>query len=114
MARDLEGKSFLVTGCNTGIGRATALELARRGGTVWMACRCPERAAPVVDAIRQAGARAELLLLDLGDLTSVSACAREFMERARGQPLDVLINNAGIAWSRGGATKQGFELYFGV
>lgn len=109
--RDLEGKVFLVTGANTGIGRVTAEVLARRGGKVFLGCRSEAKARPVVDAIRAAGGQAEFLHLDLGDLGSVRASAESFL--ARGEPLHVLVNNAGIAGSRG-LTVDGFERTFGV
>jgi retinol dehydrogenase-12 len=103
----------LVTGANTGIGRATALELAGRGWRVYAAARSAEKGTAAVDAIRAATGSASVwfLPLDLADLSSVRACAAEFLDR--GEPLDVLINNAGVAGRRG-LTAQGFELTFGV
>ena len=107
----MQGKTVLVTGANTGIGRVTAEDLARRGAHVFLACRSEERTRPVVDAIEAAGGRATFLALDLGDLESVSACAKSFLAKSRS--LDVLVNNAGLAGQRG-ITKQGFELAFGT
>jgi NAD(P)-dependent dehydrogenase (short-subunit alcohol dehydrogenase family) len=107
----LEGQNILVTGANTGIGRVTAEVLARRGATVYLACRSEARTAPVIEAIRSAGGKAEFLPLDLADLTSVRACARAFL--AHNQPLHVLVNNAGLGGLRG-ATKDGFEMHFGT
>lgn len=109
----LAGKVALITGANTGIGRVTARELARRGAHVFIACRSAQRAQPVVDEIRSLapGSQVELLSLDLGDFASVRDCARTFL--ARGLPLHLLINNAGIAGSRG-LTASGFELAFGT
>lgn len=101
----------LVTGANTGIGRVTALELARQGFHVFVACRSEDRSAGVLADIRAAGGRGEFLALDLGDLDSVRRCAAEFL--ARGLPLHLLINNAGLAGARG-LTKSGFELAFGT
>lgn len=110
---NLAGKVSLVTGANTGIGRVTALELARAGAHVVLACRSADKAAPVVDAIRrEIGAdRVESVSLDLGSLTSVRACAEEVLRP--GRPLHLLINNAGLAGQRG-LTADGFELAFGV
>ena len=54
MTSSLEGKTFLVTGANTGIGRVTALELARCGARLWLACRSEEKTRPVLDEIRAA------------------------------------------------------------
>ncbi|MBV8502730.1 MAG: SDR family oxidoreductase [Paucibacter sp.] len=101
----------LVTGANTGIGRVTARELARQGVHVFVACRAADRAAGVLADIRAAGGQGEFLALDLGDLDSVRHCAAAFL--ARGLPLHLLINNAGVAGGRG-LTKSGFELAFGT
>jgi len=110
-ASDLRARTFLVTGANTGIGRVTAETLARRGGKVFLACRSAEKAQPVLDGIRKAGGAAEFLALDLGSLASVRAAAAAFL--ARDEPLHVLVNNAGVAGSRG-ITTDGFELLFGT
>lgn len=103
----------LVTGANTGIGRVTAVELARRGLQVFLACRSEERTRPVLEEIRAAvpGAAAQWLPLELSDFASVRDCARSFLEH--GLPLHLLVNNAGLAGSRG-LTASGFEVAFGV
>jgi len=107
------GRTFLVTGGNTGIGLATAMELARRGGRVYVACRSEARGSDAVAAIVAETGNAEVsyLPLDLADLASVRACADEFL--ATGQPLHVLVNNAGLG-GRAGVTRDGFEMLFGV
>lgn len=108
------GRVALVTGANTGIGRITARELARAGARVFIACRSAERAQDALGEIRAAaasGGSVELLQLDLGDFASVRACAQDFL--ARGLPLHLLVNNAGLAGARG-LTASGFELTFGV
>jgi retinol dehydrogenase 12 len=113
MTSELAGRTFLVTGANTGIGRATAEGLARRGGRVYVASRSAEKGEAAVAAIRAATGNpaVSFLPLDLADLDSVRACAASFL--ARGEPLHVLVNNAGVAGHRG-LTRQGFELTFGV
>jgi NAD(P)-dependent dehydrogenase (short-subunit alcohol dehydrogenase family) len=113
MTADLQGRVALVTGANTGIGRVTARELARRGAHVIIACRSASRAQPVVDEIRAlpGAGKVELAPLDLGDFASVRKCAADVL--ARGLPLHLLINNAGVAGARG-ITASGFELMFGV
>lgn len=110
---ELDDKTFLVTGANTGIGRETALALAGRGARVFIAGRSELKTRPVIDAIvAETGNRAvELLWLDLGDLESVRTCAHEFLRT--GAPLHGLINNAGLAGQRG-MTKSGFEVAFGT
>lgn len=107
------GRTFLVTGGNTGIGLATAMELARRGGRVYLACRSESKGSHAVASIVAATGNADVIFLplDLADLGSVRACADAFL--ATGQPLHVLINNAGVAGRRG-LTSDGFELAFGV
>jgi retinol dehydrogenase-12 len=106
-------RTFLVTGGNTGIGRATATALARAGGRVYLACRDPGRGQAAVAAVKAAtGSDAVgLLPLDLASLASVRACAEAFL--VRDEPLHVLINNAGVAGARG-LTADGFEAHFGI
>jgi retinol dehydrogenase 12 len=110
---ELSGRTFLITGANTGIGRATAAGLANRGGRVYLACRSPQKGRAAAAAIVAAtGNEAVAFLpLDLADLASVRACAEQFL--ARGEPLHILINNGGVAGQRG-LTRDGFELAFGV
>jgi NAD(P)-dependent dehydrogenase (short-subunit alcohol dehydrogenase family) len=110
---DLEGRTFLVTGANTGIGRETALALAARGARMFVASRSEQKTRPVIDEIvaKTGNNSIEFLTLDLGDLESVRTCADEFLRT--GEPLHVLINNAGLAGKRG-MTPSGFELAFGT
>ncbi|WP_394847807.1 SDR family NAD(P)-dependent oxidoreductase [Pendulispora brunnea] len=114
-ARDLEGRTFLVTGASAGIGRATVCALAARGGSVVLACRSEEKTQPVLEEIRRlhqassARADVEFLPIDLGDLASVKRAADTFLASSR--PLDVLINNAGIAGATG-LSKDGYEIVF--
>jgi retinol dehydrogenase 12 len=107
------GQTFLITGGNTGIGLATATELARRGGRVYVACRSEAKGSHAVASIVAATGNAHVsyLPLDLADLGSVRACAKEFL--ATGQPLHALINNAGVAGQHA-LTADGFEVAFGV
>ena len=110
---DLSGRIAVITGANTGIGRVTALELARRGAEVTLACRSRAKAEPVIEAIKETtgNAAVDLVLLDLASLDSVRAAADELLSRDR--PLHLLINHAGLAGQRR-LTKDGFELAFGV
>jgi retinol dehydrogenase 12 len=105
--------TFLVTGGNTGIGRATVDALAARGERVFLAARSPAKGEAAVAEVKAASGNDSVffLPLDLADLDSVRSCAAAFL--ARGEPLHVLVNNAGIA-GRQGLTSQGFELMFGV
>ena len=110
---DLAGRTFLVTGGNTGIGLAAARDFARRGAQVYLACRSREKGEAAAASITAETGRdaARFLPLDLADLTSVRRCAEEFL--AAGRDLHVLLNNAGVAGQRG-LTRDGFELTFGV
>jgi NAD(P)-dependent dehydrogenase (short-subunit alcohol dehydrogenase family) len=110
---DLDGRTFLVTGANTGIGRETARGLASRGADVLLACRSRAKTQTVIDELAQQapGSRLQYVALDLGDLSSVRACADQVI--AGDRPLHGLINNAGLAGQRG-ATASGFELAFGT
>src|SRR5207244_4668062 len=108
---DLQGRSFFVTGANSGIGRALVEALAARGGRVVLAPRSEERTRPVLSAIqsRYPAARAQWVSLDVSDLGSVRRAAQAFL--ASGQPIDVLVNNAGIAGTRA-LSKDGFDLTY--
>lgn len=110
---DLDGRHFLVTGANTGIGKQTARGLAKRGARVTLAGRSEDktRAAMADIAAETAGADLEFLQLDLSDFESVRKAASEFL--AREEPLHVLINNAGLAGAKG-MTASGFETTFGT
>jgi retinol dehydrogenase-12 len=103
----------VVTGSNTGLGRETATQLARKGMTVVLACRSEEKTRPVMEDIKSStgNERVEFLPLDLGDLGSVRAAAARLL--AEDRPVNVLVNNAGVAGHRG-MTKSGFEMTFGV
>ncbi len=102
----------VVTGGNSGIGRATAHELARHGARVMIACRDVERGKQAADDIRSRVTHADVEVrhIDLADMMSV----REFGEGFDG-PLHLLVNNAGVmAPPRRAVTANDFELQFGT
>ncbi|XP_008277074.1 dehydrogenase/reductase SDR family member 13 [Stegastes partitus] len=108
----LTGKTVVVTGSNTGIGKATALDLAKRGARVILACRNKERAeAAAFDIRRETGnSQVVFMQLDLASLKSVRSFAKTFLKT---EPrLDILINNAGMMGP--GRTEEGFGMAFGV
>ncbi|XP_075840130.1 retinol dehydrogenase 14 [Microtus pennsylvanicus] len=120
----MHGKTVLITGANSGLGRATAAELLRLGARVIMGCRDLGRAEEAAGQLRQelgqAGGqdpdatKGQLVVkeLDLASLRSVRAFCQELLQE---EPrLDVLINNAGIFQCPYMKTEDGFEMQFGV
>ncbi len=109
---DLSGKTFVVTGANSGIGFEAARALAAKGATVVMACRNLEKGKAAAAAILQTApsAKLELEALDLSDLRTV----RAFAERFGGRRLDVLVNNAGVMAIPRRNTADGFEMQIGT
>ena len=109
------GKLAYITGANSGIGFYSALELARAGCAVILACRNRKSAELARTALLTEAPRAEVELadLDLANLDSVHKAAEAFL--ATGQRLDLLINNAGVmAYPARRTTAQGFEVQFGT
>jgi NAD(P)-dependent dehydrogenase (short-subunit alcohol dehydrogenase family) len=104
------GRTFVVTGANSGLGLETARALGAVGATVIMTARDLEKGEEAVEQLlaEQPEARFELRQLDLADLDSV----REFA--AGVEQADVLINNAGVMMPPHGRTAQGYEQQFGV
>lgn len=111
---ELNGKTIVITGANSGIGLETARELARRGGHIVMACRDPGRAeaarADIAGTVP--GARLELAQLDLASLANVRAFASALATKH--PRIDVLINNAGLFPFKRMLTADGFEMQIGV
>ncbi|CAJ1074886.1 dehydrogenase/reductase SDR family member 13-like [Xyrichtys novacula] len=108
----LRGKTVIVTGANTGIGKTTAMDLARRGARVIMACRDKGRAEGAIkDIVKETGSNQVIFMqLDLSSLQSVRSFAENFLQSE--SRLDLLINNAGIIL--GGKTEDGFGTIFAV
>ncbi|MEM1096137.1 MAG: SDR family oxidoreductase [Bacteroidota bacterium] len=104
----------LITGANSGIGKATAEALARAGHTVLMVCRSAERGEAARTGIVSATGsdRVELLLADLASQADIRRLAGEVTSRY--DRLDVLINNAGIFKDNYAETPDGFEMTWGV
>ncbi len=108
----LDGRVCLVTGANRGLGRAVAVDLAKRGGELLMACRSGHPDAGE-DVKRLTGSNAvDMLHVDLADLDSVHAlCDRLERERRR---VDILVLNAGVMPAKARRSAQGYELMFAV
>jgi NAD(P)-dependent dehydrogenase (short-subunit alcohol dehydrogenase family) len=92
---DLTGTTALVTGATSGIGRAVAVSLARRGAHVLASGRDAARGDAVITEIRAAGGKADFIAADLADAASVRALARQATELGGGH-VDILVNNAGV------------------
>merc|ERR1712013_904816 len=96
----LDGKTVVIAGANTGIGKVTATELSKRGAKVVMLCRNMEKGEEVVHK------------LDLSSLASVRECAEQLGNSL--EKIDILINNAGIMACPEMRTQEGFEMQIGT
>lgn len=114
MAKDLEGKVFLVTGATEGIGKVTARELLRGGGTVAIVGRNKEKSERVAAELRDKSGsdRLELYLGDMSVLAGIRSVAAEF--KAKHDRLDVLVNNAGGVFTAHALTTDGIERTFAL
>lgn len=113
-AAKLNDKTVVITGANTGIGKETALDLAKRGARVIMACRDMEKAQTALKEVIEGSGNQNVILmkLDLSDTKSI----REFADTINKEEakLNILINNAGVMVCPYGKTADGFEMQIGV
>ena len=113
---DQTGKTFVVTGANSGIGFEASRRLVGAGANIVMLCRNPEKANAAAARLRKSetvGDQVSFIEMDLASLTSVRAAADTVLEQTT--QIDALINNAGIMFPpRRETTEDGFELQFGV
>ena len=110
----MKGKTVLVTGANQGIGKATAIALARKGAQVVIVARNPDKGRAALAEVEAAGPGqgAELIVADLSLQTEVRRAAAEFLSRHT--RLDVLVNNAGVFVPERHETLEGVEETFAV
>ncbi len=111
---DLTGKTYLVTGANSGLGFEISNFLAIKGASVWLAGRREEEIDKAIAKIKAATNNEQLskLIFDLADLNSVNQAANHFLEKDIA--LDGLINNAGVMAIPYSNSKQGYELQFAI
>ncbi|PSR98968.1 hypothetical protein BD289DRAFT_361644 [Coniella lustricola] len=114
---DLEGKVYIVTGANTGVGKHVAKILFAKNAKVYCAARSEEKAVKAIQDIqtevKQSRGELVFLKLDLADLSTIRASAEQFL--AKEDKLHVLFNNAGVMYPpQGSKTAQGYELQLGV
>ncbi|KAI0427936.1 short-chain dehydrogenase [Xylaria sp. FL1042] len=112
-----EGKVFIVTGANTGLGKELTKILYSKHAKVYVAARSETKAKEAIEQIRQlyptSNGHLAYLYLDLSDLTTIKKSADDFLVKE--QRLDVLFNNAGVMVPPAGSkTTQGYELQLGV
>ncbi|CAF0954467.1 unnamed protein product [Rotaria sordida] len=114
---DLEGQTFLITGAAGGIGKETAIELAKRGARVILFARRGNLVEAVTDVKKAARSPDNVVgyVLDLSDLQSIKSCVEEFMRNEdSNRTITALINNAGVMACPYSKTKDGFELQMGT
>ena len=112
---DMQGKTVVVTGGNSGIGFETAAALASMGARVLITARNADKGRAAVASISQrlqGEGRVQLVAFDLADLTSVRRGAAEILEQT--PRLDVLVNNAGLVLSERAETVDGYEATFAI
>ena len=108
----LDGKNILITGASSGLGFEAAVQLAKRGAHIWMACRSgiPEKGEQVKK--RSGSNHVEMMPVDLSDLDSIVALVNKL--KAASVKLDILVDNAGMVPNKSRKTKQGLEEMFVV
>jgi NAD(P)-dependent dehydrogenase (short-subunit alcohol dehydrogenase family) len=111
---DQSGRTYLITGANSGLGLHSSIALARRGARVLMACRNPAKAGEALARVESEvrDAKAELVSLDLASLESVRSAAADVAQRA--PVIDVLMDNAGVMAIPRAQTADGFEMQIGT
>ena len=106
---DLTGKTYVITGANSGIGFEAAKYLGAAGADIVMVCRSPAKAKPAQKSLAgQIKGKVDLVQMDLSDLSSVRKAAAEIREGY--SKIDGLINNAGIMQPPQSKTVDGFDL----
>jgi len=110
----MKGKICMITGANSGIGKTTAIGLAKMGATIVMICRNKERGEQALNDIRRKSNNESvyLMLADLSSQKAIHQLVKDFKEKH--QNLHVLINNAGVNLSKRILTEDGIETTLAV
>ncbi|CAL4135078.1 unnamed protein product, partial [Meganyctiphanes norvegica] len=109
----LDGQNIIITGCNTGIGKETALDLSARGAKIIMACRDTKKAEKVAAFIsKETGGEIDVIQMDLSSLASIREFAKQVKEKY--SHIHQLINNAGIMLALKSKTEDGFDITMGT
>jgi NAD(P)-dependent dehydrogenase (short-subunit alcohol dehydrogenase family) len=114
LSTELSGRTYVVTGANSGIGLVTVEQLARQGASVVLACRRVAEGEAARAKLQASGIKGtvEVMALDLASLASVRAFAAAFLSTHKA--LHGLVNNAGVMNTPKGTTADGFEMQLGV
>lgn len=112
LQKDLNGRIYIVTGANSGIGFATTKQLAEQGAHVIGACRRVDAGKEAFAEVNNIRGSVEIMELDLASLASVRRFAEAFL--AKYDRLDGLVNNAGVMAPPKGTTEDGFETQIGI
>ena len=109
----MQGKHVVITGPTAGIGRVCALHFAKLGAALTLLCRNPQKAEGLVSEVEAVGGKEpRVVLIDMASLSSVREAAATIL--ATGEPIDVLLNNAGLVNTQRRVTEDGFEETFAV
>lgn len=110
----IHGKTVVITGANTGIGKETARELARRGGRIIMGCRDMTKCEEAAREIRGSTLNPQVYArhIDLASVKSIRSFAEKIIQDE--ERVDILINNAAVMRCPSGKTEDGFDMQFGV
>lgn len=110
----MQGKSILITGGNSGIGKATAIALAKQGAQICIGCRDPKKGEAAVAQIKDKSGSEKISYteIDLSSFDSIRNMAKSF--NSANSKLDILINNAGVFVGDLAHTVEGYEMQFGV
>ncbi|XP_076827964.1 retinol dehydrogenase 12, like isoform X2 [Brachyhypopomus gauderio] len=111
---NLDGKTVVITGANTGIGKETAIDLAKRGARVIMGCRNVEKGDAAVKEVIKVSGNQDVICkkLDLADSSSIKEFAQAINSEEK--HVNILINNAGVMVCPYEKTADGFEMQIGV